>query len=57
MDEHKTMRWWRLLASLAVLNLGLYAWNVHRADLSDPWMAKQVVLSGIYTAVCAFRSW
>ena len=60
-DEHKTLHWWRLLKSLATLNIAL--WCI--ASLSLGYFTDHIhhltwwhlTLSGTYTAVCAFRSY
>ena len=55
-NTHKTMLWWRILSAIAVVNILLWcvlAWSVEVT--SDP-LFWQLTLSGIYTAVCAFRS-
>ena len=53
--------WWRCLSGLAVFNLllwGALAWTTAGADgfWSSPYAPWQVLCSGIFTAVCAFRS-
>lgn len=55
-DELKTQRWWQLLSGIALFNLfawGATAWLV---DSSSVDVRRQLLLAGLYTAVCAFRS-
>ncbi len=56
MQEHKTLRWWRLLAGIATLNIGLWVVTAVRHDSAQGPVLAHLALSGIYTAVCAFRS-
>jgi hypothetical protein len=54
--ELHTRRWWNLLRTAAVVNLLLWGAVVLSTDLSSAGRLPQVVLSGVYTFVCAFRS-
>ncbi len=56
MNEQKTLIWWRILCSLAVLNLLLWGVLSQAVDTSLSYVRWHLILSGIYTAVCAFRS-
>ena len=53
----RKLRWWLAsLAALAVLNVGLWLWLSRSASLRTPYAEAQLLLSGIYVAVCGFRS-
>ena len=53
----RKLRWWLgSLAALAVLNVGLWLWLSRSASLRTPYAEAQLLLSGIYVAVCGFRS-
>ena len=56
MEEHKTILWWRLLSSIAVINILLWVLTVAPLSTDLPYVKWHILLSGIYTAVCAFRS-
>jgi hypothetical protein len=58
-DAKKVSTWYALLKSLAVFNVALWAvtciplaWAAQNATLEA-----QILLSGLYVAVCGFRSW
>ncbi len=55
-DSKKVWTWWTCLRAIAVFNVLVWAVTcLPLIDSSDPsW---QVTLSGIFVAVCAFRSW
>lgn len=55
-DERKTTLWWIGLCGASLLNVGL--WLVAtRVEMPDTtYRSWQLVLSGVYVAVCAFRS-
>jgi len=56
-DSRKVWTWWTCLRGIAVFNVLVWAVTClpFVRDASDPgW---HVVLSGIFVAVCAFRSW
>jgi hypothetical protein len=55
-NEQKTVLWWRALSTLAALNLAAFALTAATVDVERPYVAAQLALSGVYTAVCAFRS-
>lgn len=55
-EEYKTVRWWRLLSTLAVFNLVLWTLTAFSVPTDAPYVRWHILLSGIYTAVCAFRS-
>jgi hypothetical protein len=48
--------WLAALAVLAVLNLGLWVAMARSESLRSPYAVSQLLLSGVYVAVCAFRS-
>lgn len=55
--DRLTFRWWRLFCVVAVGNILLWslaAWGVPWE--SDLYRSKQLVLSGLFVAACAFRS-
>jgi hypothetical protein len=55
-DERKTKRWWMGLCAVSVLNAGLWLLAASiDAPLSE-YRSIQLVLSGIFVAICAFRS-
>ncbi len=54
--DRNTIWWWRVLSALAVLNIVLWGVTLTVVDTSRPFVGAQLALSGIYTAVCAFRS-
>ena len=56
MDEHKTVLWWRTLSALAVINILLWMTVASTVNIDAPYVRWHLILSGIYTAVCAFRS-
>ena len=56
MEEHKTILWWRLLSSIAVINILIWVLTVAPLSADVPYLKWHIILSGIYTAVCAFRS-
>jgi hypothetical protein len=55
-DSHKTWTWWRLLSAIGVFNLLLWTGSALTLDTSGDYRRWHLVLSGVYTAVCAFRS-
>ncbi len=54
--QHSTVLWWRLLSAAAAINLALYGVTVAVVDRDAPYVLPHLVLAGIYTAVCAYRS-
>ena len=56
MEVHKTILWWRLLSSIAVINILIWVLTVAPLSADVPYLKWHIILSGIYTAVCAFRS-
>lgn len=54
--KKKTILWWKLLCAIAFLNIGLWFWAGWSHVGSQGYALMQLVLSGIYVAVCAFRS-
>jgi hypothetical protein len=56
-EAKKVWTWWTCLRAIAVFNILLWAMTcLPMADATGN-LAWQVALSGIYVAVCAFRSW
>ena len=56
MNEHKTIRWWGILSALATGNLLLWCAVATTVDTTVPYVHWHLALSGVFTAVCAFRS-
>src|SRR5689334_22595899 len=54
--DRKLRLWLGSLAALAALNVGLWFWMSRSASLHTPYAEAQLLLSGIYVAVCGFRS-
>ena len=54
--DPQTRRWWTALRGVSLLNIGLWLGVVWAVDLELPYRRAQLVLSGVYTWVCAFRS-
>ena len=48
--------WLASLAGLAAFNVGLWVWLVRSDALRTPYGEAQLLLSGVYVAVCGFRS-
>lgn len=48
--------WLGSLAALAALNVGIWIWIARSASLRTPFAEYQLLLSGVYVAVCGFRS-
>ena len=55
-EEHKTILWWRILSALAIFNLILWGITAATVSTDAPYVTWHLMLSGVYTAVCAFRS-
>ena len=52
-----TYRWWQFLCAVSITNILLWtlaAWGVSREP--DGYQFKQLILSGLFVAACAFRS-
>ena len=56
MNEDKTIIWWRILCGVAVLNILLFVLTACSVSVASPYVRWHLILSGIYTAVCAYRS-
>ena len=56
-EEHKTMLWWRTLSGFATLNIMIWIVLLFTVDSSKPYIWWQLIFSGIFTFVCAFRSY
>jgi hypothetical protein len=48
--------WLGSLAALAAFNVGLWIWIAQSVSLRSAYTETQLVLSGVYVAVCVFRS-
>ena len=55
-EDHKTILWWRILSALAIFNILLWGATAATVGTDAPYVKWHLLLSGIYTAVCAFRS-
>src|SRR5262245_17076547 len=52
-----TYRWWQFLCAVSLANILLWtlvAWGLSRE--ADEYQFKQLMLSGLFVAACAFRS-
>lgn len=54
--KQKTYLWWRLLCLAAIANIGVWLWAFVTVADTQGFPQVQLVLSGIYVFVCAFRS-
>ena len=54
--EWKLKLWVGALGALAALNIGVWLWVARSGLVQTAYAETQLVLSGIYVAVCAFRS-
>ncbi|HAN31857.1 MAG TPA: hypothetical protein DCQ06_09695 [Myxococcales bacterium] len=54
--DPKTRRWWTLLRAVAVLNIALWAALWALSERSGWYHQAQLTLAGIYTLICASRS-
>jgi hypothetical protein len=52
----KLTLWLGSLAALAAVNAGVWVWLAQAGSLRTPYGEAQLLLSGIYVAVCGFRS-
>ena len=57
LEENKTMLWWRILSGFATFNIILWVILLVTVDSSKPYIWWQLIFSGIFTFVCAFRSY
>src|SRR5262249_42757722 len=55
-EERTTMLWWAGLCGASLLNVGMWLVAARVELPNTQYRAWQLVLSGIYVAVCAFRS-
>jgi hypothetical protein len=55
-SERMTMLWWSGLCAVSLLNVGMWLIVAHLELPDTQYRFWQLVLSGIYVAVCAFRS-
>ena len=59
MDQHKTELWWKFLMAVASFNLmawGVIYWLFNGVEDPQGYNQKHLLLSGLYTLGCAFRS-
>ena len=56
-DGRKVGAWWVCLKAIAVFNILLWAVTCLPLAGRSPVLSWHVALSGVYVAVCAFRSW
>src|SRR5262245_16700541 len=56
-ERRKTWTWWACLRAIAVFNMLLWAVTCLPLVGGNRVLSWQVALSGVYVAVCAFRSW
>ncbi len=54
--DAKVLTWWRVLCALAALNVCLWLVVWHIGPASAAYGGLQLVLSGVYVLVCAYRS-
>jgi hypothetical protein len=54
--DRKLSLWLGSLVALAALNFGLWIWIARSVSLNSPYTEAQLLLSGVYVAVCGFRS-
>ena len=52
----EVVAWWRVLCVLSVLNIFLWAFIWRFGPSDDPYSVIQLMLSGVYVFVCAYRS-
>jgi len=52
----KLVFWLSSLAVLAAFNIGLWIWIARFASARTPYAKAQLLLSGVYVAVCGFRT-
>ena len=55
-EEHKTVLWWHMLSAVAIFNIMLWARTAWILPTDATYVQSHIVLSGIFTTVCAFRS-
>jgi hypothetical protein len=59
--DHHTLRWWAILSFIALCNIIFWCYSyvtlrMHQNERFHPHQYYQLVLSGIYVFVCAYRS-
>ena len=54
--DSRTRLWWTFLRSVSMVNIGLWGWVLATVDFTLPYRTAHVALAGVYTFVCAFRS-
>ncbi len=54
--DRKLTLWLGSLAALTAFNVGFWIWIASSASLRTPYAETQLLLSGVYVAVCGFRS-
>jgi hypothetical protein len=56
LHNEKTLKWWRFMKLLAGFNVVLWLVVAFNVELKGPYIQWHLLFSGIFTAVCAFRS-
>jgi hypothetical protein len=56
-DQRTVWKWWTGLKAVAVVNILLWATTCLPLAGGSTILSWQIALSGVYVAVCAFRSW
>jgi len=55
-EEHKTASWWKILVSISAFNVVVWIWSFSTIEKANSWQRRHLLLSGIYTLVCFYRS-
>ncbi|MEC7987818.1 MAG: hypothetical protein VX278_21800 [Myxococcota bacterium] len=56
MNDRKTIVWWKILSALAMLNIIAWIAVASQAEVGVLYVRWHLMLSAVFTAVCAFRS-
>ena len=56
MNQEKTMLWWKILSLIAISNIAFFFFALFSASFQHSYSYNHAILCGIYTFVCAFRS-
>lgn len=54
--DRKVTVWLASLAALSAFNVGLWVWIARSDSIRTPYVETQLLLSGVYVAVCGFRA-
>jgi len=57
LEEQKTLLWWKILCAIATINILAWCVMAYSTEWTSNYTRWQVLFSGIFTAVCAFRSY